>query len=122
MDKVRSEQQCGCTIDPLVMDTSQGPLLMATAFKSMYAYGNYYRVLSCEAALKTIDSGVAATFKQVCRNGMRDGNQIDADIEYVGHVEEILELNYRQHSLVVLVCDFVKANYIGENATIKKEK
>lgn len=45
-----------------------------------------------------------------------------ADVEYVGHIEEILELDYRRHSLVVLVCDFVKANYNGDNATIKKDK
>lgn len=43
-------------------------------------------------------------------------------MEYVGHIEEILELNYRRHCIVVLVCDFVKANYAGENATIVKDK
>ena len=95
---------------------------MATAYKSMHAYGNHYRVRSSEQALRTANSGVAATFRQVCRNGIRDLNQVNADVEYVGHIEEILELNYRRHCLVVLVCDFVKANYIGENATIKKEK
>jgi len=63
-----------------------------------------------------------ATFKQVCKNGIRDANQVNADVEYVDHIEEILELNYKCHCLVVLVCDFVKANYIGENATIKKGK
>ena len=72
--------------------------------------------------MKTCDSGVAATFQQVCRNGMRDLNQVHADMEYVGHIEEILELNYRRHCIVVLVCNFVKANYRGKNATIKKDK
>lgn len=72
--------------------------------------------------MKTSDSGVAATFRQVCRNGIRDMNQIEADIEYVGHIEEILELNYRRHCVIVFVCDFVKANYREENATIKKDK
>ena len=47
---------------------------------------------------------------------------MDANVEYIGHIEEILELNYRRHCVVVLVCDFVKANYVGENATIKKDK
>ena len=95
---------------------------MAASYKSMYAYGNHFRVFSAEYALKTADNGVAATFRQVCRNGMRDSNQVNADVEYVGHIEEILELNYRRHCLVVFVCDFVKANYRGENATIKKDQ
>lgn len=47
---------------------------------------------------------------------------MDTDVEFVGHIEEILELNYRIHCLVVLVCDFVRSNYRGENATIKKDQ
>jgi hypothetical protein len=43
---------------------------------------------------------------------------VNAAVEYVGYIEEILELDYRRHCLVVLVCEFVKANYRGENATI----
>ena len=121
-EEVRRDQQLGAMVDPRVVDTARGPLNVAAAYKSMYAFGNHYRVLSSELPLKTCDNGVAATFKQVCRNGRRDSNQVTADVEYVGHIEEILELNYRRHCLVVLVCDFVKANYIGENATIKRDK
>ena len=109
-------------IDLLVVDTTRGPLPVATTYKAMYAFGNHYRVLSAERSLKTTDSRVATRFKQVCRSGIRDANQVNADVEYVGYIEEILELNYRHHCLVVLVCDFVKANYVGENATIKKDK
>jgi len=122
LEEVRREQQVGDVVNPRVLDTARGPLNVASAYKSMYAYGNHYRVLSSERSMKTCDSGVAATFRQVCRNGTRDVNQVDADVEYVGHIEEILELNYRRHCLVVLVCNFVKANYVGENATIKKDK
>lgn len=121
-EEVRLQQQSGARVDAEVIDTTRGPLPMAATYKSMYAFGNHYRVLSSERPLRTRDSGVAATFRQVCRNGRRDGNQIDANVEYVGHIEEILELNYRRHCLVVLVCDFVKANYVGENATVKKDK
>ena len=109
-------------VDSEVVDTTRGPLPIASTYKAMYAYGNHYRVRSSEQARKTSDSGVATTFKQVCRNGMRDNNQVQADVEYVGHIEEILELNYRRHCLVVLVCDFVKSNYSGDTATIKKDR
>jgi len=112
----------GVVLDADVVDTARGPLDVATSYKSMYAFGNHFRVRSAECSLKTFDSGVAATFEQVCRNGIHDGHQVDANVEYVGHIEEILELNYRSHCVVVLVCDFVKANYVGENATIIKDK
>ena len=122
LEEVRKEQLQGTNVDADIVDTARGPLHVATTYKSMHAYGNYYRVCSSEQALRTTDSGMAATFRQVCRNGIRDSNQVNADMKYVGHIEEILELNYRRHCLVVLVCDFVKANYVGENATIKKDK
>jgi len=60
---VRRERQEGVDVDPEVVDTARGPLPVAAAYKGMYAYGNHLRVLSCEQALKTTDSGVAATFK-----------------------------------------------------------
>jgi hypothetical protein len=109
-------------VDPQVLDTAKGSLQVAATYKSMYAFKNHYRVKSLERPLKTCDSGVAATFIQVSRRIPPDANQVNADVEYVGHIEEILELNYRHHCLVVLFCDFVKANYMGENATMKKDK
>lgn len=121
-EEVRRNHQVGAIVDSRVVDTARGPLNVAAAYKSMYAFGNHYRVLSSERPLRTCDSGVAATFKQVCRNGRRDNNQVNADVEYVGHIEEILELNYRRHCLVVLVCDFVRANYAGGNGTIKRDR
>jgi hypothetical protein len=124
-EKVRHEQQAVVVVDQMVVDTALGglgPLRVAIAYRSMYAFGNHFRVISSERTLRTCNSGVAATFRQVCRNNTRDANQVQADVEYVGHIEEILELNYRRHCLVVLVCDFVKANYRGDNATIKRDK
>lgn len=122
-DEVRRQQQSGAAMNANIIDRAQGPLPIATAYKSMYAFGNHYRVLSSERLLgKTSDTSVAATFTQVCKYGTRDNNQVNANVEYVGNIEEILELNYRRHCLVVLVCDFVKANYVGENVIAKKDK
>ena len=121
-EEVRGEQQRGLTVSPMVVDTARGPLQMAASYRSMYAFGNHYRVLSSELSLRTSDSGVAATFKQINRNRSGDNNQFEAEVEYIGHIEEILEINYRRHCLVVLVCDFVKAQYRGENATIKRDR
>ena len=121
-EEVRRQEQCGVEVDADVVSMSRGPLELAAAYRSMYAFGNHFRVISAEQSLQTADSGVAATFRQMCRNGIRDGRQVQADVEYVGHIEEILELDYRRYCVVVLVCDFVKANYVGENATIVKDK
>jgi hypothetical protein len=45
-----------------------------------------------------------------------------ADIEYVGNLQEIVELNYGGPCVIVLFCKFVKANYCGQYTTIKKDR
>ena len=69
LEEVRRQQQAGEVVNARVVDTARGPLNVAAGYKSMYAFGNHYRVISSELPLKTCDSGVAATFRQVCRNG-----------------------------------------------------
>ena len=89
-----------------VEDTSRPPSLQAQRFKSMYAYGYHFRVKSAEEAItKTCDSGVAAFFRRPCRSGRRDVNSVDANLEYIGQILEIVELNYGRHCTVLLVCD-----------------
>jgi hypothetical protein len=106
-----------------VEDTSRPPSLQAQRFKSMYAYGYHFRVKSAEEAItKTCDSGVAAFFRRPCRSGRRDVNSVDANLEYIGQILEIVELNYGRHCTVLLVCDWVKANYRWRNATVKKDE
>lgn len=105
-----------------VVQLSRPPSNRATKYRSMWAFGNHLRVVGVEAHLKTCDSGVAATFHRPCRAGLRDPNPVMADIEYVGHLEEIIELNYGGLCVVVLICSWVKANYRGNAATIKKDR
>jgi hypothetical protein len=40
-------------------------------------------------------------------------------LEYVGWIEEILELDFGGFQTVVLLCNWVVANYEGSNATVK---
>jgi len=84
--------------------------------------GNHLRVTSAEEQLKTSDSGVAALFRRPWRSGLRDRNVVVADIEYVGELHEIVELNYRGLCVLVLFCKWVKANYARNGATVKKDK
>lgn len=40
-EEVRREQQAGVAVDPQVVDTARGPLPVAAAYHSMYAFGNH---------------------------------------------------------------------------------
>jgi len=121
--EIETMKQAAISIPEDVEDSSILPSLQAQRFKSMYAYGYHYRVKSAEESItKTYDSGVAAFFRRPCRSGRRDVNVVDANLEYIGQILEIVELNYGRHCTVLLVCDWVKANYRGRNATVRKDE
>lgn len=77
---MRRDEHVGAILNPMVVDTFRVSLNVAHAYISMYTFGNHSRVFSLEQPLKTCDNGVAATFKQVCRNGTRDVNQVNANV------------------------------------------
>jgi len=113
----------GRNISKEVRDSSKLPSLQARSFKSMYAYGFHFRVKSAERSTKsTFDSGVAVDFRQPCQSGRQDQNVVNADLEYIGQILEILEVDYDGHYVVLLVCDWMKANYRCRNATVKKDE
>ena len=121
-ERVSEELENGTAVDPVVEALSKYPSRLAKKFRSLYAYGYRYRVQSAELSLKTRDSGIAATFLRECRFGLRDPNPIVASVEYVGHLDEIIELNYGIVKQVVLIGTWVKANYRGASATVKKDE
>jgi len=97
--------------------------LEAKLYRSMYyAYENHIHLASVEKHLTTCDSGITTTFEETCVLGPHDRRPIIARLEYVGWVEEILELNYGVLKIIVLLCNWVKANYNESNATIKRDK
>ena len=121
--EIETTKEAGHAIPEDVEDSSNKPSLQAQRFKSMYAYGYHYRVKSAEESItKTCDFGVAAFFRRPCRSGRRDANVVDTNLEYIGQILEIVELNYGRHCTVLLVCDWVKANYRGRNATVRKDE
>jgi hypothetical protein len=72
--------------------------------------------------LTTSDSGIVATFEQKCVSGPNDQQPIVIKLEYVGWIEDILELNYGVLNIVVFFRNWVKANYIGNSAIIKRDE
>ena len=105
-----------------VVCLSQFPSPRTTKYRSMWAFGNHYHVASAEAHMKTCDSGIATIFSRPYQLGLCDQNLIVVEVEYVGNLEEIIELNYKGLCIVVLLCKWVRANHRGQQATIKKDK
>ena len=97
------------------------PSDVAKSYRSMYAFGNHIRVRSAEAQLTTVDSIVAATFRQLCRVGIKDRNLRAVELEYVEWMEEILSVDYGHFEVVVLYCNWVVANMKGDGATMKRD-
>jgi hypothetical protein len=58
-------------------------------------------------------------FEQKCVSIPNDQKLVLAKLECVGWVEEILKLDYKVLNIVVLLCIWVKAKYVGSNATTK---
>ena len=100
-------------VDQTTFDLSRPPSFNATAYRSMKAYGMHFRCRSVEASNTTMDSGVHASFT--------DDGGAETE-EYVGHVEEILELDYRRTCVVVLVCSWVKGRTGGAAPTMKRDE
>lgn len=101
------------TIDQTTYDLSRPPSLIATAYRSMKAYGMHLRCRSVEASRTSMDSGVHAIFTDDA------GEETE---EYVGWVEEILELEYRSTCVVVLLCSWVKGKMGGASPTMKRDQ
>lgn len=88
----------------------------------MWAFGNHLLVKSVERRLKTCDFGVAAIFHRPYQSRLTYQNAMMADIEYVRNLQEIVELKYKGHCVIVLFCKFVKANYCTQLAMVKNDR
>lgn len=106
--KVKMLQGEGENVHLDIVQYSQPPQRFAIAHRQMYAFGMHLRVRSAEAGLVTRDSGVVASFSQQLRWGVRNGQPLEKTNEYVGYIEEILELDYRNHCTTILVCDWIQ--------------
>ena len=95
-------------VDDDFVQYSQPPERYAVAHRQMHAFGMYFRVRSAERGLVTRDSCVVASFTSQLRWGIRNGRPIERTDDYVGYIEEILELNYRNHCTTILVCNWIQ--------------
>jgi hypothetical protein len=113
----------GDKIEKDVVHLSMPPTLEDRSYQTMWAFRNHNHVSSVEVHLTTQDNGtITSIFEQECVSGPNDQKPMVAKLEYVGWVEEILELNYGILNFVVLLCNWMKTNYIGSSATMKQDE
>ena len=104
-----------------IIDSSKPLSLVAQKFRAMNAYGNHYRVKTAEVSLTTCNSGIATKFRRPWKSGLEDQNLVEAVVEYVSILQEIVELDYTSHCVVIFVGEWVKASYTGSNAIVKEK-
>jgi hypothetical protein len=101
---------------------SMPPILEAKIYHAMYVFGNHLHVSNGEKHFTTRDSGIVVTFEQECVLGPNDQQFILAKLEYVGWIEEILELNYGVLNSIIFFYNWMKASYTRSNAIIKRNE
>jgi hypothetical protein len=98
------EAAANSTEKPLAneFEESKPPEQVATSYRAMYAHGMYFRIKSAEDDKVTCDSGVAAAIWRRNR-GHRVNRPWELESrEFVGWIEEILEVDYHNHCCIVL--------------------
>jgi len=119
---VQSTEDERVEVPEIVKDISIPLKFECKKFRNMWAFGYCFRVASLESRLETQDSGIVATFSRPWRASAKDRNFVEVDVEYIGELEEIVELDYQRTCVVVFVYRWVRANYRGPHAAIKRDK
>jgi hypothetical protein len=88
----------------------------------MYARGMHPRVQSTEEENVTCDSRIASSDLRDAHGRGNENPGLFEATEYIGWIEEILELEYRSHYCVVLVCSWVRAYPKREGASVIYDK
>lgn len=119
---MKEAERAGRPIEDDVLQYVQPPQRNAASHRQMYCHGMHLRVRSSESALVTRDSGVVASFTRQLRWGLQNGRPVETSQEYVGYIEEILVLDYRNHCVTVLVCDWVRGTRDARFPTIQRDR
>ena len=112
----------GRPLEDDVLQYAQPPQRTATSHRRMYCHGMHLRVRSSEGGLITRDSAVLACFTRQLRWGLVNGRPQEVTQEYVGYIEEILVLDYRNHCVTVLLCDWVRGTRDVRHPSIQKDR
>ena len=115
-------QRAGEVVQDDVVQYSCPPERYATSHRQMHVFGMHLRVRSSKGGLVTRDSYVVAAFTEQLRWGIRNGRPIERTREHVGYIQEILELDYRNHCTTVLLCECVRAACDARFPSIERDR
>lgn len=92
--RVSDLQDAGEHVHPDVIQYGQPLEQYVVSHRRMHAFGRHFRVWSAEGGLVIRDSSMVASFTWQLRWGLNNGPPIERIDDYVGYIEEILELDY----------------------------
>ena len=95
--------------------------LQARRFVGMWAYGQHFRVEHVDKHRATLDCGIMASFNQQSHASARDLNLLDGELDYVGKIQDILEVNLRSFRIIVFHVQWFQVIQRGANRTVRKD-
>ena len=84
-------------------------LSQARKYPTMRAYGWHYRVEHVDVKRRSFDCGIMVEFKQYSQSSSKDKNIIEENLQYVGKIQEIIELDYRSFKCCIFKCRWYEA-------------
>jgi hypothetical protein len=103
-------------------EASRVPKSVVTDYRAMYAHGIHFRILSAEEDEITCDSGIAACVWQQDRGANSLSSAHLTRKPYFGWIKEILELDYKSHCCVVLVCSWIYVDVVENSNKIVRDR
>ena len=81
----------------------------ARKYPAMWAYGRHYRVESIDVKRRSFDCGIMVDFKQSSQASSKDKNIIEGNLQYVGKIQEIIELDCNSFKCCIFKCRWYEA-------------
>ena len=76
----------------------------ARKYPAMWAYGRHYHVESVDVKIRSSHCGIMVDFKQSSQASSKDKNIIEENLQYVGKIHEIIELDYCSFKCCIFKC------------------
>ena len=90
-------------------------------FNAIWSHGRHFRVEKIDKKWLTSDCGVMASFSQDSRASARDLNLINAKLDYVGNIINILKENFRIFDFFILDVQWFKVVCRGPQAIVRRD-
>lgn len=121
---VRNAVDTSAEIDEDLVSIANPPLRLALRFSRMWAYGNHYRTDNEQQSRRhsTYDSAIATIFTETVRGGGVDNAVVEATLQYVGILKEILMVTFGALKVTVMRASWMNMDN-GDSApnTIRDE-